>query len=131
MDTGESFLPASSPRTMCETAPDASGSSNVLESTSFNTPSLLLDLESGDQFRLNKTNARALQKAWGFESDLWFGLELELSLGTYKDWNKDPPEDRETVVARAVSPRPQGNGTQVIAPPRPPLKGEMDDEIPF
>jgi len=104
---------------------------NVLESTAFNSSALVLDLESGDQFRLNRTNTKILQKAWGFESDAWIGLELELSLGTYKDWSKDPPEDKETVIAQTISPRPQGNGTQVILPPRPPPKGELDDEIPF
>ena len=27
----------------------------------------------------------------------WIGQELELSLGTYKDWKTDPPVDKETV----------------------------------
>jgi hypothetical protein len=62
---------------------------NVYESEKYNVP--VLELDNGDTFLLNVGNTRILAKAWGFETDAWLGLEVELSLGSYKDWRSDPP----------------------------------------
>jgi hypothetical protein len=100
---------------------------------------LTLELETGSQFALNDGNTNVLIKAWGYETDLWIGLELALELGTYKDWREDPPVDKETVRVRAISPAPsaQNGGTPASKPPLPPSriapppKDDLDDEIPF
>jgi len=94
----------------------------------------VLELESGDQFSLNATNNRILCKAWGFESDDWLQLELELALGHYKDWRSDPPEEKETVMVRAISPRKSSadnGGAKAVPAPRPRPRDDMSDEIPF
>jgi hypothetical protein len=103
---------------------------------------LMLELETGSQFALNDGNTNALIKAWGHDTDAWIGLALALELGTYKDWREDPPQEKETVRVRAISPAPstaQNGGTPASAPPLPPSraapvdagKRDMDDEIPF
>jgi hypothetical protein len=112
---------------------------NIYEHEKYGCP--VLELESGDTFFLNATNNRILGKAWGYESDSWLGQELELSLGSYKDWRDDPPTDKETVTVRAISPAKAGNGgtpvsksasSKAIAPGgAASLRGAMDDEIPF
>jgi hypothetical protein len=97
----------------------------------------VLELESGDTFNLNKTNSRILSKAWGYESDGWLQQEFELSLGSYKDWNTDPPEDKPTVTVKAISPakppEAQNGGGAVVPVPKsfPPQRDDMDDAIPF
>ncbi len=55
-------------------------------------------------------NCNTLIKAWGYESKDWIGQELELFLGTYKDWKSDPPEEKETVKVRAISPAKAATG---------------------
>jgi hypothetical protein len=109
---------------------------NVFEQERFNR--LALELETGSQFGLNDGNTNALIKAWGHETDKWVGLELELYLGTYKDWNEDPPAEKETVRVKAISPRPgtQNGSAPDNKPPLPPSltassRNELDDEIPF
>lgn len=98
---------------------------------------LLLELENGSQFALNQTNTAILIKAWGHDTDAWIKLELELALGTYKDWNDDPPTEKPTVRVRAISPAPAGqNGSAPASKPLPPSRAvastkDMDDEIPF
>jgi hypothetical protein len=100
---------------------------------------LTLELETGSQFSLNDGNTNALIKAWGHDTDDWIGLELELYLDTYKDWRADPPEEKETVRVRAISPpkTAQNGGAPASKPPLPPSrtsapgKSDMDDEIPF
>ena len=69
---------------------------------------LLLELKNGTQFALNQTNTAILIKAWGHDTDAWIELELELALGTYKDWSDDPPTEKPTVRVRAISPAPAG-----------------------
>jgi hypothetical protein len=97
----------------------------VYEHVKFGCP--VLEFESGDELLLNATNTRTLSKAYGWESDDWINHVIELVLGHYKDWNTDPPEEKETVVVRAISqPAPNaGNG----GPANP--KRSLDDEIPF
>jgi hypothetical protein len=111
---------------------------NVLESERFHRP--VLELETGSQFNLNTTNTNILIRAWGYESKDWIGQELELMLGTYKDWDSDPPVEKETVKVRPISPAKAGtaNGgaTAVSRPPLPPSKtasrgDDFDDNIPF
>src|SRR5262245_8962207 len=81
---------------------------------------LLLELETGSQIALNGGNTNTLIKAWGHETNAWVGHEVELQLGTYKDWRADPPEEKETVKAVPVSPgaAASANGG---APSKPPL----------
>ena len=85
-------------------------------------------------------NNNALIKAWGNDSDDWIGQEIELELGTYKEWKSDPPEDKETVkVHRHLASENLGSterqraGEQTIAAElaATPRKNDMDDEIPF
>jgi hypothetical protein len=110
---------------------------SIFESERFARP--VLELETGSQFMLNETNVNILSKAWGHETDAWIGLELQLELGTYKDWNDDPPTEKETVKVRAISPAPAKeaqNGSTPASKPLPPSRviaspKDMDDEIPF
>jgi hypothetical protein len=102
---------------------------------------LSLELETGAEFALNDGNNNALIKAWGHDTDNWIGLEVELYLGTYKDWRADPPEEKETVRVRAISPgkaSAQNGGAPASKPSLPPRtattgggRGDMDDDIPF
>jgi hypothetical protein len=107
----------------------------------------VLELDTGEQFTVNTTNNKTLIKAYGGDSDDWRGHLIELSLGHYKDWNTEPPEDKETVVLTAISPRePGANGgpsspqrvdpAKLPAPlPKPAAKptfgDDLDDSIPF
>lgn len=104
---------------------------NVFISEKYNCP--VLELESGDQFLVNNTNTKILNKAWGWDSDDWINQIVEFSLGHYKDWRADPPEEKETVAVRAVSPRQPAaddGGTKAVAAPRP-RASDMNDDIPF
>ena len=72
------------------------------------------------QFTLNDGNTNTLMKAWGYKADDWIGQELELVLGTYKDWKSDPPADKETVRVRAISPAKtpaQNGGAPAVSKP--------------
>jgi hypothetical protein len=109
---------------------------NVFESERFNN--LVLELETGSQFNLNQTNTNTLIKAWGHDTDMWIGQDIELVLGTYQDWHEDI--EKETVKLRAISfvKAEGGNGSTASKPPLPPSivtpptrRGDMDDEIPF
>jgi hypothetical protein len=108
---------------------------NVYESEKYGHP--VLEFESGDSLSLNSTNNRLLCQAWGFESDAWLGQTVEVGLGHYRDWRSDPPADKETVTVRAISARqasPDNGGakaTPATPKPRPSLRDEMDDEVPF
>ena len=99
----------------------------------------MLALECGSQFTLYDGNNSTLVQAWGWRSEDWIGQELELVLGTYKDWKTDPPADKETVKVRAISPAKTAaqNGGAPAKKPLPPSKrvapqpDGLDDEIPF
>jgi hypothetical protein len=109
----------------------------VFESERYGRP--VLELENGSQFTLNDGNTNTLILAWGGESDDWVGQELELVLGTYKDWRENPPVEKETVKVRAVSPAKAGanNGGAAKVRPLPvsktvtSLKDDLSDDIPF
>jgi hypothetical protein len=108
---------------------------SVYEDERYGRP--VLELETGSRFMLNDGNNNTLIQAWGSESNDWIGKELVLELGHWKDWRADPPEEKETVKVRAVSPA-KADGS-VPAKPLPPsrvatskpLKDELDDQIPF
>jgi hypothetical protein len=110
---------------------------NVYESEQYNRP--VAELETGSTFTLNDSNTNALIKAWGYNSDDWIGQELELFLGTYKDWRENPPVDKETVKVRAISPAKATTGNSGVPskPVLPPSRvvasktDDMDDAIPF
>ena len=97
----------------------------------------MLELETGSQFTLNVGNTNTLMKAWGYNTDDWIGLELQLEIGTYKDFSGDEPVEKETVRVRAISPAPAGANSGAPAnKPLPPSrviasKDDMDDTIPF
>ena len=100
---------------------------------------LILELEIGSQFALNDGNTNTLIKAWGTDTDAWIDQEVSLELGSYKDWKTDPPEEKETVKARAI-PAPgsaaQNGGAPVSKPPSrtavaKSLKDDLSDDIPF
>ena len=106
---------------------------NVYISEKFKCP--VLDFESGDQFSLNVTNTRVMNRAYTTESDKWLQQVVELLLGHYTDYSGKTPEERETVVLRPISvrqPSPDNGGAkaQEVAP-RLPARDEFDDEIPL
>ena len=98
---------------------------------------LMLELETGSQFALNDGNTNVLIKAWGHDTDAWIGRELQLELGTWKDWREDPPAEKETVRVRAGSPATAAqNGSPPASKPLPPSRvvaspKDMDDAVPF
>lgn len=108
---------------------------NVFEDERYERPAL--ELETGSQFSLNEGNNDILTKAWGYDSNDWIGQELELFLGTYKDFREGI--EKETVRVRAISAAKtaQNGGAPESKPPLPPsrtattAKDNMDDEIPF
>jgi hypothetical protein len=118
---------------------------NVFVEERYNRP--CLELETGAEFPLNAGNTTALIKAFGHETDDWVGHEVELFLGTYKDYRADPVEEKETVRVRAAEPanavtptpaNPGANGGTPIDKSALPTgqtaaaKGDdMNDSIPF
>jgi len=109
----------------------------VFEDDKYSRP--VLELENGSEFLLNEGNNTTLMKAWGYDSDHFIGQELELFLDFYKDWKSDPPEQKETVKARPISPAKTAdaqNGSGPASKPLPPSvvrspKARLDDDIPF
>lgn len=105
----------------------------VFENERYSRPTL--ELENGSEFTLNGGNLDILINAFGPESDNWVGQQIELSLGTYKNWKTTPPTDAETVKVR---PTPMvGNSG---APGKPALpasrtaasfQDDLDDSVPF
>jgi hypothetical protein len=109
---------------------------NVSENERFGRPQL--ELETGSQLTLNESNTSELIKHWGHDTDAWIGRELELSLGTYRDWHTD--KDAETVKVRAISPSTTttaGNSGTAGKPPLPApvsrasVADDLDDDLPF
>ena len=93
-----------------------------------------LHFESGDQFLLFNTNARAMNKAYTSESNNWLGQTIELSLGFYTDYRGEKPEDKETVVVRPISvrqPSPDNGGKKGAIALPPSRADDLDDEISF
>ena len=75
---------------------------------------LELVFASGDLLSLNKTNARTLARAYGWESDNWIGKTVELYAGetTFEK------QTQQSVLIKPISPSKPAN-----SPP--------NDDIPF
>jgi len=90
----------------------------------------VLHFAGGDTFMLNNTNTRAMNRAYGTESDGWLGQVVELAIGSYTDYRGEKPEERETVTLRAVTTRQpsadNGGAKGAVA-----LRDELNEEIPF
>jgi hypothetical protein len=81
--------------------------------------------ESGDILSLNATNVKILQKAYGVDSDLWIGKEVELYAGEVEYEKKMQP----SVLIRPISP-PIAAAAKAAAAKK--LGGtDFDDEIPY
>jgi hypothetical protein len=84
----------------------------------------VLTLDDGRKFSLNGTNISTLIKALGPNDKDWLGKRIELSAGTARFNGRDTP----SVLVRALEVLPAAERT----PPDPqPLRGVLDDEIPF
>jgi len=77
----------------------------------FGKPDLRFD--DGTQLSLNTTNARALARAYGLESDDWIDKQIELAVGEVEYEGKP----QEAILVKPVSPSSK--------------KPELDDEIPL
>jgi hypothetical protein len=77
-----------------------------------------LTLNDGSQLSVNKTNNRALLRAYGDKSDNWIGKLIELRVGNLKYDGKL----QEAIVVKPLSPPIERK-----APPR----VEFDDDAPF
>jgi hypothetical protein len=70
---------------------------------------------------LNQNNAQRLAAAFGDNTDDWHGLDVIL-------WVEDIDFRGETVASIKIGPAPP---PMLPAPPKPPVKDELDDDIPF
>ena len=92
----------------------------------FDCPVLYFD--SGDSFLLFQANARAMNKAYTYDSNQWLNQVVELSLGHYTDANGI---EKETVILKPISvlqPSADNGGTKAALPAR---ADDLDDSIPF
>ena len=99
----------------------------------------VIELDTGAQFSLNRTNNDILLRAWGYDSKNWPDQEIEFFHGTYRDRETDA--EKETVKVRPISPAKSAtsnnSGTENKPPlPAPmsrpaPLAMDLDDEVPF
>jgi hypothetical protein len=86
---------------------------------------LNLVFETGDTLSLNATNTKILSRAYGFDTDLWPGKEIELFLGEVEFQKKVQP----AVLIRPISP-PVAAAEKAAAAKK--LDNtDFDDEIPF
>jgi hypothetical protein len=96
----------------------------------------VLEFESGDRVLVNNSSTRALNKAYGYQSEDWHGHTVSLSPESYL---KDG-ETKETVKVTPISSR-DGDGSngspQRIAPanlPAPVKRGvaeDLKDDLPY
>jgi hypothetical protein len=86
-----------------------------------------VEFQDGSMLSLNATNLRTLAAAWGTETDLWVGKEVEAYVGktTYNG------KEQDSVLLLPISP-------PIPLAERPPPKPKpaaamtpMDDEIPY
>ena len=70
-----------------------------------------LTFNNGSKLSLNKTNARTIARAWGYESDDWIDTQVELSVGltTYNG------EQQESILLKPITPATPAN---VLKPAR-------------
>ncbi len=85
---------------------------------------LNLTFEDNTAVSLNATNSRALVKAFGPETDNWPGLVVELSAGELEYQGKMQP----SILIKPISPAPSATAEPGGAPP---VKSDMNDDIPF
>jgi hypothetical protein len=81
-----------------------------------------LRFEDGSLLSLNKTNTRALIKAFGDDSDAWIGHEVELRAGI----TQYQGQTTETILLRPVTPR-----KIAVKPALVPASDSLEEDIPF
>lgn len=79
-----------------------------------------LSFDDGTTLSCNVTNARALARAYGWESDDWKGKEVELAVGEIPYQGKP----QESILVKPISPPIENK-----APPKPRPKPDFDGEI--
>jgi hypothetical protein len=84
------------------------------------------EFQDGSVLTLNKTNIRALNDAWGRETDNWIGKLVELYIGQ----TEFQGQKRDSVLVRTISPATPKDQLPP-AKPKAERRAEMDDEIPF
>lgn len=87
-----------------------------------------LTFNDGSKLSLNKTNLRAIARAWGCESDSWIDKEVELSVGltTYNG------EQQESILLKPISPPIPLSERKALKPVKPARKSDpLDDDIEF
>ena len=94
----------------------------TIEEGKYDKPVVTFD--DGSKLSLNATNVSTLINAFGKNDKDWIGKRIELYAGTLRYNGKDNP----AVLVRALETLPAAART---APEPQPLRGEMDDEIPF
>jgi hypothetical protein len=82
-----------------------------------------IDFDDGTRLSLNATNSRVLARAFGYDSDDWIGKRIELALGEVEFKG----QMQESIIVRPISPAP----AERKAPPAPPKRRELDDDIGF
>ena len=80
-----------------------------------------LTFDDGSRLSANVTNCRALSRAYGTDSDVWVGKEVELYLGEIEYQDKM----QETVLVKPVSPPLEKKSPK----PKGRRGGDMDDEV--
>lgn len=97
---------------------------DAVEEGSFDKPVLRLD--DNTLLSINATNAKALIRAYGEESDDWAHKEIELFIGTtsYQGQPKD------SILVRPISPAIPGNQRRTPKPASDPNLID-DSDIPF
>ena len=84
----------------------------------------VVTLDDGSKLSLNATNVSTLIRAFGKNDADWIGKRIELFAGELRYNGKD----QAAVLVRALDEIPAAART---APTAQPLRGVMDDEIPF
>jgi hypothetical protein len=101
-----------------------------LKEGKFEKPELIL--ESGDMIGSSATNLDTLARAYGYESELWSGHQIELYAGE-GEFNKKPVE---MVLIKPLS-KAEGAAEEAAKPAKkkvvksPPTKPDFDDEVTF
>jgi len=80
------------------------------------------ELSNGMTLSLNTTNTTTLALAYGTNSDLWIGKEIELYVGQVEFQGKA----QEAVLVRPISPK-----IEQKVKPKKKLSHDLDDEIPM
>jgi hypothetical protein len=87
-----------------------------------------LTFNDGSKLSLNKTNGRAIVRAWGYETDDWIGQQVELSVGltTYNG------EEQKSILLVPITRATPANAGRLLKPSKLTRMSEPpDDDIPF